>query len=85
MENLSRNYLLTDADLCMFVSNLIQTMTRDLTQFANFSFLKALSFGSWMDCYRKKRGQNNTFSFFHQKTFRTLSDSGNVVGVVKSP
>ena len=31
-----RNYNMTDAELCMFTSNLCNTMTRDLTDLADF-------------------------------------------------
>ena len=41
MENSSRNYLMPDADLMMFVSNLVQTMTRDATELADFGVLVA--------------------------------------------
>ena len=33
-EELQRDYNMTDSELCMFVSNLVQTMTRDATEFA---------------------------------------------------
>jgi hypothetical protein len=36
MSDLNRNYLLTDADLCMYVSNLIQTITRDAEKFEEY-------------------------------------------------
>ncbi|MCX6154882.1 MAG: hypothetical protein NT007_12060 [Candidatus Kapabacteria bacterium] len=34
--SLTRNYIMSDADLCMFASNLISFLTRDLTEFEAF-------------------------------------------------
>ena len=34
--NVQRNYNLTDAELCMFTSNLCNFLTRDLLDFASF-------------------------------------------------
>ena len=35
-DELIRDYSMTDADLCMYVSNLVGFMTRDITEFANW-------------------------------------------------
>ncbi len=35
VNELKREYQMSDSELCMFTSNLVQTMTRDLTEFTN--------------------------------------------------
>ena len=36
MEELKRDYSMSDAELMMFISNLMQTMNRDATEFADY-------------------------------------------------
>lgn len=41
MININRDYTISDADLTMFVSNLVQTMTRDIAEFADYGVTAA--------------------------------------------